>query len=535
MPPAGGRLHMSESLLPKQADTVRSPSAFPPHARLRAFYYDHLYRPLDMVRGRLEAIRASRMQSAALCFGLLAVLPFAVLMRPATIVSVDGVPIGAAANAATVQSVSASIAADLVQTSGRTDAFSPNLSFHTGFVLKDDIQDNDALRAALLDTADGVRDLAVIFVDDQPVAYCGSLADAQTAVDAVRIAYQDGDPDANAVFLEPVAVRTLAAPTDYAQQCGIAAATLTGVVDVRVDETVSYTEDIPYETVTRENVALPPDQTAVVQPGEAGQIAVSAQVVKINGKVQERTVVSRAVLSQPKKQIVEVGVKRDAFGVLTAPLESYVYTSGYQTTTRSRHAGIDLATEVGSAVMAADNGTVVLSEWSDSYGYYVIVDHGNGMQTLYAHNSQLIAHVGDYVAQGDLIALSGSTGNSTGPHVHFEVRINGSTVDPTFYVDFGTPVHAPSLDSIPITAEPQIPNATASTAASGTSDASVAAAEPSDTPETPAPSTADPAAPESGDSPASDDLDPGYPADPAESSFSQFPASDTADTHYTFW
>lgn len=523
---------MSESLLPKQADTARTPSAFPPHARLRAFYYDHLYRPLDLVRGRFEAIRASRIQSAALCFGLLAVLPFAALMRPATLVSVDGMPIGAAANAAAVQAVSASIAADLAQTSGGAAAFSPNLSFHTGFVLKTDIQDNDALRTALLDTADGVRDLAVIFVNEQPVAYCGSLADAQTAVDAVRIAYQDGDPDANAVFLEPVAVRTLAAPTDYAQQCGIAAATLTGAVDVRVDETVSYTEAIPYETVTRENVTLPPDQTAVVQPGEAGQIAVSAQVVKINGKVQERTVVSRAVLSQPKKQIVEVGVKREAFGVLASPLESYVYTSGYQTTTRSRHAGIDLATDVGSAVMAADNGTVVLSEWSDSYGYYVIIDHGNGMQTLYAHNSQLIAHVGDYVAQGDLIALSGSTGNSTGPHVHFEVRINGCTVDPTFYVDFGTPVHAPSLDNIPVTAEPQIPNSTTSAAAS---DPQAPATDVADSSESAEPPAADPAAPESGEASTSVDPEPGDPVEPTDPAFSQFPESDPNETHYTFW
>lgn len=69
-----------------------------------------------------------------------------------------------------------------------------------------------------------------------------------------------------------------------------------------------------------------------------------------------------------------------------------------------------------------------------SYGYYVMIDHGNGLSTLYGHNSQLLAQVGQTVEAGDIISLSGSTGRSTGPHLHFEVRVNGERTNPRYYL-----------------------------------------------------------------------------------------------------
>ena len=413
-------------------------AAFSPFARLRAFYFDHLYRPLDWVRARMDAIRASRIQSAALCFGVLAVLPFAYAMCPAALVSVGGQPIGAAADAATAQAVAAAIQSDLDITTGGTGTLGADLDCRTGFVLKSDVLDADDLRQAILDALDGVSDLAAILVSGEPVVYCDSTADAETAIDAVRVAYQEGNEDTSPVFLEPITVRTMAAPSDYAAQRGVAASELTSAVDVRVYETVFYTEAIPYETVTRENVEMPVDETAVVQEGRSGEAAVNAQVVKINGKVRERTIVSRAVLAEPQKRIVEIGTKKPGVGsgTLACPLADYTLTSGFQTETRARHAGVDLGVPTGSTVMAADDGRVIVAEWSDSYGYYVVLDHGNGMQTLYAHNSGLTVQAGDTVQKGDQIAISGGTGNSSGPHVHFEVHKDGVAVDPAAYVAF---------------------------------------------------------------------------------------------------
>lgn len=99
------------------------------------------------------------------------------------------------------------------------------------------------------------------------------------------------------------------------------------------------------------------------------------------------------------------------------------------------HSGMDLAVPTGTPVRAALPGTVTVSTYNQGgYGYYIMIDHGNGLATLYGHCSQLIARVGRTVEAGDVIALSGSTGRSTGPHLHFEVRVNGERTNPRSYL-----------------------------------------------------------------------------------------------------
>ena len=99
------------------------------------------------------------------------------------------------------------------------------------------------------------------------------------------------------------------------------------------------------------------------------------------------------------------------------------------------HKGIDIGMPMGTPICATKDGTVSTSLYSNgSYGYYIVLDHGDGIQTLYAHCSELLVSVGDVVTKGQVIAKVGSTGNSTGPHVHFEVRINGERVDPLPYL-----------------------------------------------------------------------------------------------------
>ncbi len=99
------------------------------------------------------------------------------------------------------------------------------------------------------------------------------------------------------------------------------------------------------------------------------------------------------------------------------------------------HSGMDLAVPTGTPIRAALPGTVTVSQYNaGGYGYYVMIDHGNGLSTLYGHNSRLLAQVGQTVEAGDIIALSGSTGRSTGPHLHFEVRVDGEQTDPRAYL-----------------------------------------------------------------------------------------------------
>lgn len=105
------------------------------------------------------------------------------------------------------------------------------------------------------------------------------------------------------------------------------------------------------------------------------------------------------------------------------------------------HSGIDIGGGGGNPVMAAAAGTVIISQWSDSYGYYVVIDHGNST-TLYAHMSRLNVSVGQYVNQGDTVGNVGSTGLSTGNHLHFEISINGSRIDPLTQFDSSTYIRA---------------------------------------------------------------------------------------------
>jgi len=102
------------------------------------------------------------------------------------------------------------------------------------------------------------------------------------------------------------------------------------------------------------------------------------------------------------------------------------------------HGGIDLATPMNSEIRATAAGTVTRAEFHSGYGNLIIINHGHGIETLYAHNSENLVSVGQHVERGELIALSGSTGLSTGPHLHYEVRINGINHDPlNFLLDFG--------------------------------------------------------------------------------------------------
>lgn len=123
-------------------------------------------------------------------------------------------------------------------------------------------------------------------------------------------------------------------------------------------------------------------------------------------------------------------------GQLSYPTDSTSVSAGFPYySSGGWHGGIDFHVPVGSNVYAAADGTVILVKYLNySYGYHVMIDHGDGLSTLYAHNSQINVSVGEHVSRGQVIAQSGSTGNSTGPHCHFEVRVNGSQVNPFNYL-----------------------------------------------------------------------------------------------------
>ena len=123
-----------------------------------------------------------------------------------------------------------------------------------------------------------------------------------------------------------------------------------------------------------------------------------------------------------------------ALGINLIRPVSGTITSRFGRRSRGTHTGLDIAASKGVPIKAAAAGTVIYSGTKGSYGKLMVIDHGNGIQTYYAHCSKLYYSAGAYVGQGDVIAAVGSTGNSTGPHLHLEVRVNGVAKNPQNYV-----------------------------------------------------------------------------------------------------
>jgi murein DD-endopeptidase MepM/ murein hydrolase activator NlpD len=156
-------------------------------------------------------------------------------------------------------------------------------------------------------------------------------------------------------------------------------------------------------------------------------------------EIEKMILASKPKPARPSPKDPAYQAPPQASGALTWPAPSTYVTSSYGYRnhpifgTSRFHSGVDIAADYGDPIAAADSGTVIYSDWMSGYGYTVIIDHGNGISTLYAHNSSLYVGNGQYVNKGQQIAGAGSTGYSTGPHLHFEVRVNGSTINPMSY------------------------------------------------------------------------------------------------------
>ena len=194
------------------------------------------------------------------------------------------------------------------------------------------------------------------------------------------------------------------------------------VYEEKYKEKVKYIDNDSWYTTKKEERQKPKD----------GVRQVTALVSYQDGKETARKVIGKTVVKKAVPKIVERGTKEPPTYIY--PISGGRFSSGFGGRWGRQHKGIDLSTPIGTPVSAAREGTVSYSGTMNGYGYIVIIDHPDGSSTRYGHLSKCIAKVGQHVEQGDLIALSGNTGRSTGPHVHFEIRIGGVAVNPLDYL-----------------------------------------------------------------------------------------------------
>lgn len=214
-------------------------------------------------------------------------------------------------------------------------------------------------------------------------------------------------------------------------------------------------EKIAFEEELKPEPSLPVGEEQVETKGKEGIKEVTKVVVSENGRLVKEKEVEEHVVENPVTQLVLTGTKAvDGYGggsivsdsgvsynenvtytTLTTPVKKVYVSSPFGPRWGKLHHGLDMADSTGSDIYAADDGIVYYSGCCGGYGNLIKVDHGNGMQTYYAHCSRLLVSQGDTVKAGERIALMGSTGNSTGPHLHFEVIINGVRVDPSNFLE----------------------------------------------------------------------------------------------------
>lgn len=196
-------------------------------------------------------------------------------------------------------------------------------------------------------------------------------------------------------------------------------------------------KSIPFNVKTEKTDSLEKGQSKILQQGANGEKEVHSVVTEMNGTKASTEIISEQILSNPIEEIKLEGTKDVSIGTgsLAWPTVGGYVSSKLGTRWGKLHKGIDIARPSNKTIKAADNGRVESAGYDSSgYGNKVVINHGNGMKTVYAHLSSISVETGQVIGKGSAIGVMGSTGNSTGVHLHFEIYVNGKLMDPLEYL-----------------------------------------------------------------------------------------------------
>lgn len=207
--------------------------------------------------------------------------------------------------------------------------------------------------------------------------------------------------------------------------------------EVKLVEEGTMSEVVPYKVIKKKTDKMYKGDTVVKQEGVNGKQVITGKLTKVNGEIVKRDLTNTEVIKEVQDKIILVGTakrpKTEPTGIFGNPLDA---SSGYVITSRvgprwgSSHEGVDFGVRQGTEIHASDGGEIVIADWYGAYGMCVQIKHNDGYITRYGHCSAIKVKVGDKVYKGQTIALSGNTGRSTGPHLHFEIRKNNAVLDP---------------------------------------------------------------------------------------------------------
>lgn len=303
----------------------------------------------------------------------------------------------------------------------------------------------NTLADAIIENTNGISFSSALAVNGEILAY-GERSELENLVNTALQKYYVKGAKNTSAFVDDVTVTDtycLSEDIKSAEEIGA----LIGKLKVKTVSTITTESSVKYSTKTIYTSKEVRGYEKVETKGVKGLKTETAVVETVNGKETTKTIVARKVLKDPVQKVV---VKGTATPMASATQRAKAKSAGFiRPMNRGDvklvsaywgdgrgHKGIDLAGDTGSPIFAAKAGTVTFSGWDGNYGYSVVIDHGNGYQTRYAHNSALCVKKGAKVSQGQQIARLGNTGRSTGPHLHFEILKNGSQINPAAYIGY---------------------------------------------------------------------------------------------------
>lgn len=297
-------------------------------------------------------------------------------------------------------------------------------------------------------------DCVGLYIDNEFIGATSEEQALNAALDKVLVDYRkDYDDETTTEFANDVKVRSGKFDESKIMSVNEIIEKAEGKFSIQLATDIVYTREIAYDITTEYDESQPSSYENVKTEGENGEEEVTVRTVYVDGVQTDAYETDSEVIKEAVDEVVVKGSDSSSEGTSSSSTSSsssygsgsFIWPVPYTHNITSEfgmrwgrlHGGIDIADGgvYGQSIVAADSGTVILAgNQGDGYGNYVIIDHGNGYKTLYGHMSSVATYTGQQVAQGEVIGYVGSTGNSTGPHLHFEIRVNDVQTDPLGYV-----------------------------------------------------------------------------------------------------
>lgn len=315
-------------------------------------------------------------------------------------------------------------------------------SYAAALVHSSVIDSEDTVADAIIENTEEIVYASALYVNGEFIACVeeGLLADC---LEQCRTRFDTPSAECEAEFVDDIKIESGYYLAGDIKSFAEIRQTVAGLA-VKTVASIVTDSSIAYETVTEKTDELIIGDSAVVTEGKEGTRRITESVTFINGVEVAREQLSNEVVSEPVKKVVRIGTARTKASasekqyakstgfLFPLPKGSWTVTSYYGD--GRGHQGMDLGANKGVSVFAVADGTIISAGWNGAYGYCVEIKHSDGLVTLYGHASSLCVSVGDSVSAGDVIAKVGSTGRSSGNHLHFEVIKGGVNVDPAPYI-----------------------------------------------------------------------------------------------------